>query len=276
MMCRILRVSRAGYYAWRNRRPSKHAGKDAEILSRMTDHHTQSRMTYGRRRLRAALRTDGINISAKRVRRLMSMGGLVVQTRRRYRVTTNSRHGLPIAENVLNRRFAVSDIGERDRYWSGDITYIWTAEGWLYLAVLLDLFSRRVVGWSMSHEMTAQLVVDAFTMAVGHRRPSARIVVHTDRGSQYASALFQADLAKHGVTCSMSRKGNCWDNAPVESFNATIKTELIHRQAWPTRDAARSAIYEYVETWYNAKRLHSTLGYRSPATFESQHAAHLS
>jgi len=205
----------------------------------------------------------------------MKQDGIRVLTRRRYRATTNSNHQLPVADNVLNRDFAVSAIARPDRYWAGDITYIRTREGWLYLAVILDLFSRRVVGWSMSHEMATQLVIDAFTMATSRRRAPRGMIVHSDRGSQYASHAFQRLLRNNGIICSMSRKGNCWDNAVIESFNASIKTELIHRQEWDTRESARAAVYEYIEAWYNPKRLHSTLGYQSPVDFETQHASTL-
>ncbi len=270
MMCRVLEVSAGGYYAWKRRAPSMRARVDAALLGRLHELHARSRQTYGRLRLHAALRNEGIRVSRKRVRRLMQQGGIVVRTRRRYKATTNSAHRLPIAANLLDRRFDVREIGRQDRFWAGDITYIATREGWLYLAVLLDLYSRRVVGWSMSHEMSAPLVVNAFTMAVGRRRPPSEILLHSDRGSQYASALFQTAMAQCGFICSMSRKANCWDNAVVESFNATIKTELIHRRVWDTREQARAAVYEYIETWYNRERLHGTLGYRSPAQFEDQ------
>jgi putative transposase len=273
MMCRVMDVSVSGYYRWRGRPPAPRASQDAELLVRLREHHHASRQTYGRLRLRAALRNDGIRVSGKRVRRLMRLGGITVFTRRRYKATTNSKHGLPVAENVVERTFDVEAIGRADRYWAGDITYIGTREGWLYLAVILDLFSRRVIGWSMRSEMTAGLVIDAFVMALRRRRPPRGLIAHSDRGSQYASRSFQRVLRDHGVVCSMSRKGDCWDNAVVESFNATIKTELIHRYEWETRDAARTAVYEFIETWYNARRLHSTLGYLSPITFEAQHTA---
>ena len=197
----------------------------------------------------------------------MKLGGITVRTRRRYKATTNYKHRLPVAANLVERNFDVNTIGRADRRWAGDITYIATREGWLYLAVILDLFSRRVIGWSMSREMTAGLVINAFTMAIGRRRPPRGLIAHSDRGSQYASRAFQRALREHGVVCSMSR------NAVVESFNATIKTELIHRYEWETRAEARAAVYEYIETWYNARRLHSTLGYQSPITFEEQHPA---
>lgn len=273
MMCRVVEVSVSGYYRWRDRAPAARAVQDAALLERLEEHHRRSRQTYGRLRLRAALRNDGVRVSAKRVRRLMKLGGITVRTRRRYKATTNSKHRLPVAANLIERNFDINTIGRADRCWAGDITYIATREGWLYLAVILDLFSRRVIGWSMSRQMTAGLVIDAFKMAVGRRRPPRGLIAHSDRGSQYASRAFQRVLRKHGVVCSMSRKGDCWDNAVVESFNATIKTELLHRYEWETRAEARAAVYEYIETWYNARRLHSTLGYQSPITFEEQHPA---
>ena len=271
MMCRVVDVSVSGYYRWRDRAPAARAVQDAALLERLREHHRVSRQTYGRLRLRAALCNDGVRVSAKRVRRLMKLGGITVRTRRRYKATTNSKHRMPVAANLIERNFDPNAIGRADRCWAGDITYIATREGWLYLAVILDLFSRRVIGWSMSSEMTAGLVINAFMMAIGRRRPPRGLIAHSDRGSQYASRAFQRVLREHGVICSMSRKGDCWDNAVIESFNATIKTELIHRSEWETRGEARAAVYEYIETWYNARRLHSTLGYRSPITFEEQH-----
>ncbi len=273
MMCRVVDVSVSGYYRWRDRAPAARAVQFAALLERLREHHRVSRQTYGRLRLRAALRNDGVRVSAKRVRRLMKLGGITVRTRRRYNATTNSKHRLPIAPNLIERNFDVKAIGRTDRYWAGDITYIATREGWLYLAVILDLFSRRVIGWSMSSEMTAGLVINAFMMAVGRRRPPRGLITLSDRGSQYASRAFQRVLRQQGVICSMSRKGDCWDNAVIESFNATIKTELIHRHEWGTRAKARAAVYEHIETWYNARRLHSTLAYQSPINFDEQHPA---
>jgi transposase InsO family protein len=194
---------------------------------------------------------------------------IAVRLRRRFRVTTTSKHKHPIAPNLLGRRFAPDEVGAKDRVWAADITYVDTMEGWLYLAVILDLRSRRVVGWSMSQSLEESLVLDALRMALLRRQPGRGVLHHSDRGSQYAGEAFQKLLKDHGMTCSMSRKADCWDNAVVESFNATIKTELIHRTKWNTREEARAAIYNYIETWYNRKRLHSTLGYRSPADFEN-------
>jgi transposase InsO family protein len=192
-----------------------------------------------------------------------------VRLRRRFRKTTDSKHGHPIAPNLLKRRFAIDSIRARDRVWASDITYIDTMEGWLYLAVVLDLRSRRVVGWSMSQSLESTIVLDALRMALSRRQPGKGVLHHSDRGSQYADKLFRQLLKDHGMKCSMSRKGDCWDNAVVESFNATIKTELIHRTKWISREEARAAVYKWIETWYNSKRLHSTLGYRSPDDFEN-------
>jgi len=269
MMCRLLEVSKAGYYAWRNRPLSKRAIDDERLIKHMRLIHKVSGETYGRPRIHAQLHAEGVCIARKRVARLMKVAAIEVKIRRRYKATTNSKHDLPIAENILNRCFDVDAIGATDRVWAGDITYIWTLEGWLYLAVLLDLRSRRVVGWSMSQSMERGIVLDTLQMALSGRRPGIGVLHHSDRGSQYASEDCQKLLQLHGMTCSMSRKGNCWDNAVVESFNATIKTELIHRTTWKTRNEARAAIYKYIETWYNPKRIHSALGYRSPVDFES-------
>ena len=193
--------------------------------------------------------TEGVRVSRKRVARLMRQGTIEVKTRRRFRATTNSKHKLPIAANILDRRFSVDDVGATNRVWAGDVTYIGTREGWLYLAVILDLRSRRVVGWSMSQSMERGLVLDALRMALLHRHPGPGVLLHSDRGSQYASEDCQKMLRDYAMTCSMSRKGNCWDNAVVESFNATIKTQLIHRARWETREQARAAVYVYIETW---------------------------
>ena len=273
MMCSALQVTRSGFYAWRNRLPSKRKQEDGTIIEQMRAIHKESRATYGAPRLHAKLRKNGKRVSRKRVARLMLQGDIVVKTRRRFKATTNSKHDLPIAENLLDRHFSADDIGAKNRVFAGDITYIQTDEGWLYLAVVIDLWSRRVVGWSMSHRMTKELVNDALRMALAQRIPGTNVLYHTDRGSQYASDDHQKLLKRHNMICSMSRKGNCWDNAVVESWNATLKTELIHRQRWSTREEARAAVFKYIETWYNTNRLHSTLGYRTPAAFENEMSA---
>lgn len=270
MMCRLLKVSKAGYYAWRDRPPCVRAQADERLIARITIIHRTSRETYGSPRVHAQLRLDGTRVGEKRVARLMKTARLVVRTRRRFRLTTKSKHKHPIAPNLLRRRFGIAQVGAVDRCWASDITYIDTWEGWLYLAVILDLRSRRVIGWSMSHSLEERIVLDALRMALLRRQPGRGVLFHSDRGSQYAGKACRRLLRDHGMKSSMSRKGDCWDNAVIESFNATIKTELIHRTRWTTREETRAAIYEYIETWYNAKRLHSTLGYVSPLAFEEQ------
>jgi putative transposase len=268
-MCSLLSASRAGYYSWRERKPSERAQEDAKLTSQIRLIHKQSHETYGSPRIHAQLRHDGTRVGRKRVARVMRKESVAVRLRRRYRKTTDSKHGHPIAPNLLQRRCAIDSIRARDRVWASDITYIDTIEGWLYLAVVLDLRSRRVVGWSMSQSLETPIVLDALRMALSRRQPGKGVLHHSDRGSQYADKLFRQLLNDHGMKCSMSRKGDCWDNAVVESFNATIKTELIHRTKWITREEARAAVYMWIETWYNSRRLHSTLGYRSPDDFES-------
>ena len=271
-MCSVLGVSRSGLYAWRRRpRPSLRAAQDAALTERIREIHHESRGTYGSPRVHAELRFTGTRVGRKRVERLMRESHIQARARRRYRVTTDSRHDLPVAANILDQNFHAE---RPDQVWATDITYIWTLEGWLYLAVVEDLFSRRVVGWSMATHMRTELVLGALEMAIGNRLPEGDLVHHSDRGSQYASYAYQKVLDSHGIQCSMSRRANCLDNAAVESFFGTLKTELIHRSAWLTRDAVRSAIHEYVEVFYNRRRRHSYCGYLSPAEFETQfHAA---
>jgi len=200
----------------------------------------------------------------------MRVEGVRATQRRRFRVTTDSRHAHPVAPNVLGRRFAVEQVAVPDRVWAGDITYIATREGWLYVAVVLDLGSRRVIGWAMRHTLERGLTLDALTMALGQRQPGAGVLHHSDRGSQYACGEYQALLTQHSMTCSMSRKGDCWDNAVVESFFATLKAELVDAADWATREAARAALFAYIEVWYNRQRRHSSLGYLSPLQYEQQ------
>lgn len=265
VMCRVLGVSRSGYYAWLTCPESRRRGEDKELLGRIREAHQASRGTYGSPRIHREIREQGISCGKKRVERLMREDGLRSKTRRKYRVTTDSNHNLPVAENLLERKF---EQEAPNRAWTSDITYIWTQEGWLYLAVVLDLFSRKAVGWSMSERITRELVADALKMAVDRRLPEAGLLYHSDRGSQYTSEDFQNLLAAYGMVCSMSRKGNCWDNAVAESFFGTIKKELIFHESYRSREAARKSIFEYIEVWYNRKRRHSSLGYLSPEAFE--------
>jgi putative transposase len=266
VMCDVFAVSRSGYHAWRKKSQSKRKQANGKLLEEIRTVHHESRETYGSPRVYQALKQKDVPCSENRVARLMKEDGLRAKTKRRFRVTTNSKHNLPVAPNLLQRDFSPK---KPDQVWAGDITYIWTTAGWLYLAVVIDLFSRSVVGWAMNKHMARHLVMDALTMAVQRRRPSPGLIFHSDRGSQYASADFQTLLAKHGMLCSMSRKGDCWDNAPVESFFGSLKQELVFHQKYPTRFHARQSIFEYIERFYNRHRLHSTLGFKSPALFEA-------
>lgn len=267
-MCRALRVSTSGYYVWRRRLASSEA--DAELLVEIKAIFTESKGRYGSPRVHRKLRQRGTRCGQKRVARLMREHGLRARQRRRYTSTTDSQHTLPVAENVLDRQF---EVEVADARWAADITYIWTRQGWLYLAVVIDLFSRRVVGWSMREAMERSLVIAALEMALRARNPSPGLLLHSDRGSQYASGDYQALLRRAGCACSMSRRGNCWDNAPVESFFSTLKMELVHERRYETRQQARSEIFEFIEVWYNRQRLHSSLGYLSPVDYEEMQAA---
>jgi transposase InsO family protein len=265
MMCRILAVSRAGFYAWKGRPEAVRVGADRRLAVEIAAIHAESRQRYGSPRVHAELRGRGTRASRKRVARLMRRQGLRARPKRRFRTTTDSGHEFPVARNLLKRNFAVD---APNRAWVTDITYIWTLEGWLYLAVILDLFSRRVVGWAMSQQLTRTLALDALTMALSRRRPPRGLIHHSDRGSQYASGDYRRTLTANHVACSMSRRGDCWDNAVAESFFSTIKVELVYETAWATRAEARTAIFEYLEVFYNGERRHSSLGYLSPAAFE--------
>ncbi len=267
-MCRVLEVSAAGFYESRGRAPSARALADVAIREAVIRAHTESRRRYGRPRIHAELRAEGFTIGQKRVGRIMKSAGLRGIQPRRFRKTTDSNHELPIAPNVLARSFDVAEIGATNRVWAGDITYLPTREGWLYLAVVIDLASRRVVGWSMDSTMQRSLVIDALRMALKRRRPRRGMMFHSDRGSQYASQDYRDVLKEFGMIPSMSRKGECWDNAVVESFFGSMKTELCD-PIWESRAHARAAIFEYIEIWYNRKRRHSTLGYVSPEEYES-------
>lgn len=263
MLCEAIGVSRPGYYAWARRGPSARSQRDEELAAKVVDIHARSRRIYGSPRVHDELREQGERVGRKRVARLMRERGLAGKRRRRFRVTTKSAHGKPVAPNVLARDFKTS---APNRAWVGDITYIWTREGWLYLAVLLDLYSRKVVGWAMSEWLTTELALRALRMAVTDRKPRAGLVHHTDRGVQYASAEYQRLLSDHGITASMSRTGDCWDNAVAESFFATLKVEL--ELDFDTRQQARTAVFEYIEAFYNRQRRHSTISYATPWSFE--------
>ena len=264
-MCRVLGVSRSGYYAWRSRPDSRRAQANQRLLVQIREEYQLSRKTYGSPRIHATLRRQGVRCSRKRVARLMRLDHIAARRARRYipRTTQKDPNAIP-APNLLNQDFSSP---APDRKWVSDITYIDTAEGWLYLAVVLDLFSRRVVGWAMDEHMEASLVQQAWHMAVAQRCPSADLLHHSDQGSQYTSEVYLQNLAVYHCQVSMSRTGNCFDNAAMESFFSTLKTECADEQ-FDTRTHARTAIFEYIEAWYNRQRLHSSLSYLSPAEFE--------
>jgi putative transposase len=270
LMCRVLQVSRSGFYAWKRRPPSVHTRKEDELRAQVHAAYEASKRNYGSPRVHRALRADGVRTSRKRVERLMREEGLRAKQRRRYVVTTDSRFTQAPAPNVLARRFAPEEVAATNRVWVADITYVPTPEGWLYLAVLLDLASRIVVGWSMSESLNSALASDALDMALQRRRPDRGLLHHSDQGVQYACTAYQELLAHHGICPSMSRRGNCWDNAVAESFFATLERELIDDARWLTRDHARAAVFVFIEAWYNRQRLHSSLDYLSPTKYEEQ------
>ena len=265
LLCRTLQVSRAGFYAWQARPPAPRVRADERLGLEIAAIHAASRQRYGSPRIHVELGDRGCRTSRKRVARLMRVRGLAARRRRRFRVTTQSRHPFPIAPNVLARQF---ERAHPDQAWVTDITYIPTGEGWLYLAVILDLCSRVAVGWAMSERITDDLTLNALGMALARRRPPQGLLHHSDRGSQYASGDYQKVLAEHRIVCSMSRRGDCWDNAVAESFFATLKVELVHDATWATRTTARTELFEYLELFYNGQRRHSALGYLSPRAFE--------
>jgi transposase InsO family protein len=265
LLCATLGVSPAGYYAWRSRPASAARQRRDALLVEARAIHQEVKARYGSPRLHAELVARGRRCCVNTVARLMRHNGIRAKTTRKFRHTTDSNHELPVADNLLGRQFSP---GGPNVAWSADITYIPTADGWLYLAVVEDLFSRMIVGWSMDGTMTSRLVVDALDMAVRRRLPAEGLVAHSDRGSQYASEHYRHLLARRGISCSMSRVAQCWDNAPVESFFASLKKELVHHESYTTREQAKASIFEYVEAFYNRARRHSSLGFLSPEEFE--------
>jgi putative transposase len=271
VLCRVLHVARTGYYAWLRRGPSRRAAADTTLTALLVREHERSRRTYGAPRLHAALRAAGERVSRKRVARLMRQAQLrgVARGRARPRTTRADPAAVP-ALNLLQRNFTAE---APDRCWVGDITYLPTGEGWLYLATLIDVYSRRVVGFALADHLRTELALEALHLALGQRHPPANgLVHHTDRGCQYTAQAYRAVLAQHGITPSMSRRGDCYDNALAESFNGTIKSELVARTHWPTRQEARVAVFEWIAVFYNRQRRHSSLGYQSPVQFENSHA----
>jgi transposase InsO family protein len=264
-MCRRLEVSCSGFYRWSKAEESPRAHRDKQLGTMIRALHAATDGTYGSPRITRELKADGEAVGRKRVARVMRENGLSGQAPRRFRRTTDSKHDHPIAENIVARDF---NPEAPNCVWAADITYVRTWAGWLYLAVVIDLFSRRVIGWAIADHMRTELVLDALKMAFDARRPGEGLVHHSDRGSQYASQAYRDALREEGSICSMSRKGDCWDNAVVESFFGTLKQELIHRYSWPTKQSAIEAIGEYIERFYNTRRRHSSLGYVSPLEYE--------
>lgn len=260
-MCQVLGVSKSGYYHWRKREKSNQQLRREELTRQIKEVYINSRSIYGSPKITKKLNQRGIDVSQKTVTRIMKAEGIRSKTVKKYKATTNSKHSLPIYPNLLNQEFQVDAPG---KVWVGDITYIHTNEGWLYLATIMDLYSRRILGWHMSHRMTKELVILALKRAIGRQKPTEGLIHHSDRGSQYASHEYQKVLREHNMITSMSRKGNCYDNACIESFHSIIKRELIHLKKYFTRQQAIDEIIEYIESFYNYERIHSNNDYRSP------------
>lgn len=264
-MCQVLGVSKSGYYSWRNREKSPQKKRHESLVRHVKRAHLESRLIYGSPKITEKLNQEGVKVSEKTVSRIMKKEGIRSKTVKKYKATTNSKHSLPVYPNLLNQQFQVDKPG---KVWVGDITYIWTKEGWLYLATIMDLYSRRILGWYMSDRMTKELVIIALRRAISRQTPSEELIHHSDRGSQYASHDYQNILRGYRITTSMSRKGNCYDNACIESFHAIIKRELIYLETYETRQQAKISIIEYIECFYNTIRIHSTNDYLSPVDKE--------
>lgn len=266
VMCDVLKVSKSGYYAWKGRPISQRESANQQLLEKIKQVFQNSKKRYGFRRVHRQLNQDLFICGKNRVARLMRQNALFSIVKKRFKATTNSTHAFPVADNILARKFSVH---APNTHWVGDISYIWTKAGWLYLATVMDLYSRAMVGWSLKDTLKSSLVEDAFLKAIWSRKPAKGLLFHSDRGSQYASDSFQKLLNIYHVTPSMSRPGNCWDNAVAESFFKTLKSELIYHCQYATKEEARRSIFEYIETFYNRKRLHSSIGYAAPMQFEN-------
>jgi len=269
-MCRVLEVSASGYYDRLNRKPSTQQQRRDKIARAASEYHFQSHQIYGYRKVWQDLYAAGINCCEETVRRIMSELGLHSRVKRKFVVTTDSEHNEPIAANVLGREFNAEKPNQK---WVADITYIATQEGWLYLAAVMDLYSRRIVGWSMSERIDTALVQSALDMAIFQRRPGAGLMHHSDRGVQYASGNYQLKLKDLDIVCSMSRKGDCWDNAAMESFFGSLKTEWVYGKKYESREIAKNDLFNYIEVFYNRKRRHASLGYVTPIAFEQRYEA---
>ena len=270
MMCRLLAVSTSGYYSWLTRKPSARAQANELLTEKITAIFQDEKGRAGSIRITRRLQAEGEQAGRHRVAKLMRLAGMRAKAARKFKATTNSNHNLPVADNLLQQDFTAQKPNEK---WVSDITYIWTGEGWLYLSTVMDLYSRFLIGWSLSDRMTATLVSDALQMAMWRRGMPKGTIVHSDRGSQYCSHQYQALLRKHNLICSMSKRGDCFDNAAMESWNQSFKVESIHNEKFTTREDAKKQIFEYIEVYYNRKRLHSTLGYLSPEAFEATKVA---
>lgn len=270
MMCRVLLVSHGGYYNWASRKVCMRGLQNVDLTSKIKQVFESNRSRTGSMRMTKHLKLLGENVGRNRVARLMRLAGLRAKASKKFKATTNSKHSLPVAPNLLEQNFTAV---RPDTKWVTDITYIWTDEGWLYLATVLDLYSRKLVGWSMLERMTSQLVKDALQMALWRRKMPRGVIVHSDRGSQYCSADYQRLLTQHHLICSMSKRGDCYDNAAMESWNHSFKVEAIHGEKFRTRQEAKNQVFEYIEVYYNQNRLHSTLGYLSPNQFEKMKVA---
>lgn len=269
-MCLVIGASRSGYYEWKKGSKGKREIENKELLKHIAESYAANRRLYGSPRIAEDLQSKGIECGENRVARLMRVNGIVAKTEKKFKATTNSKHNLPVAPNLLDQTFATD---KPNKVWVSDITYIDTGEGWLYLSTILDLYSRRVIGWSISERITSEFVTEALYQAIRKRRPLSDCMFHSDRGIQYAAKSFKNVLKANGFIQSMSRKGNCYDNAVAESFFRTLKKEHVYNYRYKTREEAKQSIFEYIEVFYNRQRIHSSLGYRSPASFELEYMA---
>jgi len=267
LLCEVLAVSASGYHKWLKRKGSQRAIEDQRIVGIIKFHYNRSKGTYGLPRIFAAMRKEGFVVNKKRIARLMRANNIKAKTKRRFRITTVRNSKAAASDNILNKNFTAS---KENKIWTGDITYLWTKEGWLYLVVVMDIYSRKIVGWSLGSCLSTELVIRALLMAIVHRNPARGIIFHSDRGSQYTSSSFRQILKNYGIVQSMSSTGNCYDNAITESFFHTLKTELVYWNHYQTRDEAKGSIFEYIEIFYNRQRLHSALNYLSPVEFEEK------